>query len=105
MEFLKNKLPFYGALAVDFYVLPLLMKDTGSAMLLLLFVMPLICLVTAVLYGLKNGFRIWFGLLTALLFVPSIFIFYNETAWVYMLVFGALAVLGNAVGLLFHRKK
>ena len=34
-------LPYVLALCVDFYLLPLLMRDTGAAMFLMLCVMPL----------------------------------------------------------------
>ena len=41
---------------IDFYALPLFMKDTGSAMVMMLGIMHVICLVTSVLFGGKNGF-------------------------------------------------
>ena len=37
MEKPKRNLAFYCILAVNFYILPLLMRDTGSAMILMLY--------------------------------------------------------------------
>ena len=48
---LLTLLPYLAALAADFYLLPLLARDTGSAMLLMLIVMPLAAFLTGVAYG------------------------------------------------------
>ena len=39
--------------ALSFYLLPLFIQDTGTGMMILLVVMPLICFVNSVFYGLK----------------------------------------------------
>ena len=103
-EKLKRGLPFYIVLLLDFYALPLLIRDTGSAMVLMLVGIPLVCFITAALYGAKNGFRVWFALIAAALFAPSIFVFYNSSAWVYMIGYGVIALLGNAVGSAFGKR-
>jgi len=74
-------------------------------MMVLLAVLPLLCFFSALLAGRAEGFHFIFPLLTALLFIPSIFIFYNESAWVYCAIYGAVTLLGNAAGLLFFGKK
>lgn len=105
MEKLKKVLPFYCVILLDFYIVPFLMRDTGSAMFILLIIMPFICLVTSICYGIKNGFHFWFALIVALLFIPSIFIFYNSSAWIYIVVFGILALLGNIIAVPFYKSK
>jgi hypothetical protein len=89
---------------IDFYALPLFMKDTGSAMVMMLGIMPVICLVTSVLFGGKNGFCYWFPLLAGILFIPSVFIFYNSSAWIYAVSYGVIAFVGMLIGMLFHKK-
>lgn len=49
-------LPYVIVLAIIFYVLPLLIKDTGSGMFMLLLVIPLLTLFCAVIYGVRQGF-------------------------------------------------
>ena len=49
-------IPYVLVLAVDFYLLPLLMVGTGTAMLLMLFVMPLAAFITALACGMRRGF-------------------------------------------------
>lgn len=100
----KSNWPFYAALVLDFYLLPALIVDTGSAMVLMLLVMPAVCLITSVIYGMKNGFCYWYGIAAVVLFVPSIFLFYNESAWVYSVLYGVIALLGNLLPVPFGKK-
>lgn len=99
-------LAIYGAvLAADFYLLPLLMRDTGTAMVLMLAVMPLVALVTAVACGLGHGFQPMLPLAAAVLFLPTIFLYYNLSAWVYAPFYGLVTLLGNLLGRAFYRKR
>lgn len=106
---MKNKLmnlpPYLLVLAVDFYLLPLLAQNTGAAMLLMLCVMPLVALVIGVAYGLRRGFSIWLAVIALLLFIPTIFIYYNASAWVYPLFYALLVLVGNLIGRLFYMKR
>lgn len=105
MRAVKKVLPFVFVILLDFYALPLLIHDTGSAMVLLLVLMPLVCFIVSSVYGARNGFHFLFAFLAAALFVPSIFIFYNSSAWVYCVAYGVITLLGNAAGMLFGKKK
>ena len=105
MNQLKKLLPYLLVIAFGFYLLPLLIRDTGSAMAVLLAVFPLLCFFAALLAGRSYGFYFSIPLLTALLFAPTIWIYYNESAWIYCAIYGAIALLGNAAGLLFFKGK
>lgn len=98
-------LPYIAVLAVDFYFLPFLMKDTGVAMLLLLVVMPLAAFITAVVYGLRNGFSVLLPIAAVVLFIPTIFIHYNSSAWVYTVFYMVVIFAGNGVGRAFYGKR
>lgn len=94
----KEMLPYLLVLFVNFYILPLLMADTGTAMILLLAVMPGICTGCSLLYGLKRGFHTAYPVLAAALFLPTIYIHYNSSALLYTAVFGAAALFGSGLG-------
>ena len=98
MSKLKSMLPFLCMIAFSYYVLPILIKDTGSVMLILLVVIPFICFLSSLLYGILKPFSILYPLLVAVLFLPSIFIFYNSTALVYTIAFGVIALAGSMIG-------
>jgi hypothetical protein len=97
-------IPYGIVLLITYYVVPFLISDTGMGILVLLFIMPLVCFVCALVYGLRRGFSLLFVLFGALLFVPSVFVFYNFSALVYVFVYGVVLLLGNVFGLLFYRK-
>ena len=98
-------LPYAIALAIIYYVLPLLIKDTGMGMLMLLLVIPLLTFICAVVYGIWQGFDFLLPVTTTILFVPTIFIFYNASAWVYIIAYAVIALVGNGVGRAFHKRK
>ena len=104
MAGLKKNIIFYILLFIDFYIIPRFIKDTGSAVIVMLMIIPLICLITSVFYGIRNGFDFWYILIAALLFIPSIFLFYNASAWVYTAGYAAVAILGNLVALPLRKR-
>ena len=97
LEKLKRNMVFYLLLLIDFYIIPWFITDTGSAMIVILVIIPLICLITSVCYGIRNGFDFWYILSVAIIFIPSIFIFYNSSAWVYVAGYVGIALLGSLI--------
>lgn len=104
MARLKKNIIFYIVLFIDFYVIPRFIKDTGSAVIVMLMIIPLICLITSVFYGIRNGFDFWYILIAAIMFTPSIFMFYNSSAWVYVVGYAVIALLGNLIALPLRKK-
>ena len=104
MDKLKKNMIFYIVLLADFYVIPCLIKDTGSGMIVMLMIVPLVCLVTSIFYGIRNGFRFLYILIVLIMLIPSLFIFSNYTAWVYVVAYTVIALLGNLIALPFRKK-
>lgn len=98
MDKFKRMLWYLLICVAAFYVLPLLGKDTGSFMLILLMAIPLICFVASLFYGVKNGFNFIFSLIIGVLFIPTIFIYYNSSAWVYIIAYAIISMVGNLIG-------
>jgi len=92
-------------LAAVFFLLPLMIRDTGSAMSVMLCFMPLSVLVTALAGGAAAGFDWRLTVMTMALFAPTIWIHYNESAWVYAVVYAAIALAGNALGAVAFKQK
>lgn len=97
--------PYGILLGIDFYLLPLLAKDTGTAMLLMLCVMPLAAFTAALIYGMRRGFSILLPIIAVLFFIPTLFLYYNLSAWGYAAVYAAVVLAGNSLGKLLYRKK
>ena len=45
------------------------------------------------------------ALVVAALFFPTIFIFYNSSAWIYVVAYAVISLVGNLVGWPFYKKK
>lgn len=103
MSDLKGMLPSLGIILLSFYLLPFLAGDTGTSMLILLAVIPMLCLGCSIVYGYRHSFHLFYSFAVAVLFAPSVFFFYNASAWIYILLYGVLALAGNALGAAFYK--
>ncbi|WP_101698241.1 hypothetical protein [Clostridium minihomine] len=107
MEKLKEMLPFLAAILAAFYLLPLLIQNTGTAMSVLLVMVPLVCLLCAFVYGFRNPTHnsLIYSILVGILFLPSVFIFYNISAWGYAVVYGIFSLIGSVMGTSIAKNK
>lgn len=65
---------------------------------------PLYALISSTIMSKKYSFNIWVILLIPLLFVPTMLIFYNTSASIFMIVYFALALIGSLVGRVIYKK-
>ena len=94
----KGMLPYLIIMFGNFYLIPFFIYDTGTAIMILLFVIPLIGFSLSFLYGMRKGFFWLYPILVSFLFVPTIFLFYNSSASIYILMYGAVALIGEVLG-------
>lgn len=95
---LKKQFMVGAALLAIFYLPPLLIRDTGRAMLIMLCLMPLLCLLASFIAG-RVGIFHWVWAPGAMLaFLPSLPLYYNSSAWVYAPAYGLLVLLGGEIG-------
>ena len=98
MKVFKGMILFLVGIVATFYLMPLCMRNTVGAMMVLLFAMPVLCLAISFAYGRMRGFHPLYPVAVGLCFLPSIWIFYNESALIYVAIYGALALLGSFLG-------
>lgn len=100
----KKMIPYLLFVIASYYLFPMVIKDTGMGMLVLLLILPFISLVTSFLYGLKNTFHPLFPLLIMVVYVPSIFLYYNSSAMIYVFIYGVLSIFGMFIGFQISKK-
>lgn len=98
MKEFKKMITYFLASAASFYLFPLLGNSTGSFMIILLVIIPLTSLSISFIYGFKNGWNLFFPLVTGILFIPAIFIYFNSTAWVYIVGYSIISTAGVFAG-------
>ena len=103
MKKIKEMSVYLIVIILAFYVLPAFINDTGTDIFFLLILTPIICFITSIIYGIRHSFNLIFLLLIMALFIPTIFIFYNESAAVYVLIYGIIAAIGNLLGSLIKK--
>lgn len=85
-------------IAILFYVFPLVIDNFIVAILLLLVFFPVACFLCSFLYGLKYSFTIVFPISISILFLPTVYIYYNNSALVYTLIYGIISLLAMIIG-------
>lgn len=90
-------LPFLAVTAADFWILPLFL-DAANVMLMILIVMPAVCFGASFGCGLTCGFQPVYLLGTELLYLPTVWVYYNDSALVYLAVYAVIAALGLGIG-------
>ncbi len=80
---IKPHLLYVFLMAVNFWILPAVIRNTGTAMVMMLAGLPLITLIIAAAHAWKAGSVIVFAIVTGILFIPAIFLYFNESAWIY----------------------
>jgi len=103
MKKIREMSVYLIVITLAFYVLPAFINDTGTGIFFLIILTPIICFVTSIIYGIRHSFNLIFLLIIMILFIPTIFIFYNESAAVYVLIYGIIATIGNLLGSLIKK--
>ncbi len=104
---LLRALPFIIVTLGIFLALPFAAIALGNGALYVVGV-PLLdcCGVCAVgyFYGRKNGRDPLMPVISGVLFVPIMFIFYNSSAWIYLLLLPIFSYVGECIGTLYGQR-
>ena len=65
----------------------------------------LYALICSTIMSKKHSFNIWIILLISILFVPTMLIFYNTSALIFMIAYLVLALIGSLIGRFIYIKK
>jgi len=98
MNTFKKMAPYVLLCAVAIYILPLFGQTTGGFMLILIVLIPFICFLTSLVYGLKQDWNFLYPIIVGLLFAPTVFLYYNSSAWVYIVGYSFLSFVGIYIG-------
>ncbi|HJJ30489.1 MAG TPA: hypothetical protein O0W87_05790 [Methanocorpusculum sp.] len=110
---MKHHLPSLAGTLVLFgliyYLLPPpFIHAGGPALFLLLGINPLVCLISGIVFGLICGLKksaILHPIIAALAFIPSIYIYYNDSALVYLAFYAIISVIGIGIGWIIYLRK
>ena len=100
----KAMLPYIFTFVALFYAVPIVARldvqlaQTGLLFYMLYIFNPALSFGLNIMYAMKHGFIWYFPLFAGALFIPSIFIYYNQTAVIYIFAYIVLAYIGAAAG-------
>lgn len=92
-----------------FYISPLFAGPTDMMGMVLLIILATLLLAFIIGIVSNNKIKYLYPIITAIVFVPSVFIYYNESALVhsiwYLVVSGAGVLVGSCINLMVHKLK
>lgn len=96
---MKKEYLIYILLLLSYYLIPpFFVRDTGSGMFVLLIFVPIMILFLSTVYSKTKGFKWYFSIVVSLLWLPSIYIFYNDSALVYCFIYFIFSLIGQLIG-------
>lgn len=105
---LKKNIWVYLAIAVAFYGWPWLLKTMSWGkdlqVINVLLLEPVLVLIVSAAYAKINGFKWYFSLLLALMWLPAILVYQNSTILIYAPIYGMVSFFSQGIGLLFYNK-
>lgn len=103
MNKLKKYVGYLGLFFIILNGLPFLMVDTGSGMFIVMILIPILCLLISMVYGVRNGLDLWLLLGIAIVFIPSLYLFYHDIhAWIYGAIYTGMSLVGMILGWLIR---
>ena len=106
-EKLKTDLPYIAVAAALFFLLPLiyyfLPDESLVPFIILATVNPVVLAVLSVVGTVRHGFSLWFHLAAALLFVGSVFVYYDVGTLPYVIYYFAVTAIFAIVAAVFRK--
>lgn len=83
-----------------FYIMPLTAGPTDMMGLVVLII--IVTFILGIVLGIisNNKIKYLFPIVISILFIPTIFIYYNESAWIHSIWYLVLSIVGLLIGLL-----
>jgi len=98
MNKFRKMIPYLLINVAIFYLLPLLGNSTGSFLIILLVIIPSSCFITSFVYGYNYGWNMILPIVIGIIFIPAIFIYFNSSAWVYVVGYSVISAAGVFIG-------
>ena len=105
MQRVKMILPYIIAMICGFYIVPPLLQERLGDTVLLLAVLPVFCLLCAIIYGWRHRISWLYPCVTALLFVPAVFLYFDMGALIYVAAYAVTTLAGCLIGSFLSGKK
>lgn len=106
ISYVKNLMAYLFEITLVYYLLPLLLVDTGISMITLLGIVPLIIMIISLSYGIETKkMDFIYVIATGILFIPAMLNYMNSSAFIYCIMYTVIALIGNFIGIIVVNNK
>jgi len=105
-QIFKKLIVYTIILIIVFYLIPIATKmETPIELIITLLIVanPIACMGTAAVFGVKHGFKGYFLMLAPLLFIPSMYIYYNDSGLIYAVIYMVFSAAGMGIGCVLRK--
>lgn len=96
---------FAVPVALAFYLLPMISKDSAYSTAVLKIVLPILSATVSLLFGICYGKDLSVAAAIILMLFPSVFFYYDSSSCIYIIAYGAIATIFALAGAHFHKNK
>lgn len=96
---------FAAPVALAFYLLPMISKDSTYSTVVLKIVLPVLSATVSFFFGIRYGKDLSVSSAVILMLFPSIFFYYDSSSCVYIIAYGAISAICALTGAKFHTNK
>lgn len=98
---MNKKLIFnFIGVCINFYLLPLLFRNSSVEVTMMLVIMPLITIVLGAMYTYLVQPHWIYPIVVGVLFVPTMWLYYSISAWIYAIIHFLAFIVGCLVGII-----
>lgn len=90
---------------LTFYIFPLFAKPIGAMGMVFVIIILTFVLSLSIGYLSDKKIKFLYPLATSIIFVPTIYIYYNESATVYSVFYLVISIIGLIIGTVSKKKK
>ena len=108
MKINKNFLIHLIFIIIVFYLGPFILFYLNYPFLLIPFIViitPILCFIITLSYSIKKNSTITFPILSIILHIPTIYIFYNESAFIHTFIYGIIIFIAFFIGKIINKSK
>lgn len=98
MDKIKKMLPYLLINILPFYIAPLILKYQFLLVATLMLVFPLLCFGEAFIYATRYKNFMLFSSIVTIAFIPTIFLYYNSSAYPYIFIYGGVSIISGFIG-------
>ncbi len=102
---MREFISYFLLAIIGFYVFPLFCSKEIVDSYFLTAVNPIVFFICSYCYGAVRPHSWWFPISLVMIFIPTLFIYYDKSDWYYLVGYAGVSIIGSAIGWFLYKKR